>query len=363
MFLFEHTSAWFLLLLLILPLLWWRWARPGSHAMIGCSSTKIAAKVPRSWIVRTRWIIPVLRTIAVVSLIICVARPLRADHQTKIHADAVAIEMVVDRSGSMQAQDFIVNGTERTRLEVVQQVVADFILGVDTMEGRSNDLIGLVSFASFPDSNCPMTFDHEHLVGKLGELKVATEAEGPNTAIGDAIGLAIARLTSLQDRADIRSEDEVKSRVIILLTDGEENTGDIDSLKAAEIAKAFGIRIYTIGAGSTGRVPIIVKDDRGRETRTFVESSLDEASLKAVADQTGGQYFRARDTESLQEIYARINELEKSKIIERQYEQFADMSVDAVRLGGINFPPLLIIPFLALLLELGLAHTAYRRLP
>ncbi len=363
MFLFEHTSAWFLLLLLILPLLWWRWARPGSRAVIGCSSTKIAARVPRNWIVRTRWIIPVLRTIAVVTLIICVARPLRADHQTKIQADAVAIEMVVDRSGSMNALDFVENEQNITRLEAVKTVVADFILGVDTMEGRSNDLVGLITFASFPDSDCPMTFDHDHLVHRLKDVTVATESEGPYTAIGDAIALAVARLTSLQDRADIRSEDEVKSRVIILLTDGEENTGDIDAMKAAEIAAAFNIRIYTIGAGTTGIVPVLGEDAFGRQVVQRMESKLDEKTLKAVADQTGGQYFRARDTESLQEIYARINELEKSKIIERQYEQFADMSVDAVRLGGISFPPLLIIPLLALLLELGLAHTAYRRLP
>jgi Ca-activated chloride channel family protein len=188
-----------------------------------------------------------------------------------------------------------------------------------------------------------MTFDHDHLVQKLGQIQVATEAEGQLTAIGDAIGLAVARLTALQDRADIRNDDEIKSRIIILLTDGEETTGDIDSAKAAEIAKAFDIRIYTIGAGST--------------------STLDEASLKAVAEMTGGRYFRARDTESLKEIYATINDLEKTKIIERQYEQYADMSVDSVRLGGFTFPPLLLIPLLALLLELTLASTAYRRLP
>lgn len=363
MFLFEYTSAWFLLLAIMLPLLWWRWTRPRHRAVIGCSSTSMLARLPRSWVVKTRWVIPTLRTIAVAALIVCVARPLKADHETKVRADAVAIEMVVDRSGSMQAQDFIVNGMEQTRLEVVKDVVADFILGVDTMEGRSNDLIGLVSFASFPDSNCPMTFDHDHLVQKLGQIQVATEAEGPNTAIGDAIGLAVARLTALQDRADIRNDDEIKSRIIILLTDGEENTGDIDSAKAAEIAKAFDIRIYTIGAGSTGRVPIVAKDARGEEYRTYVESSLDETSLKAVAEMTGGRYFRARDTESLKEIYATINDLEKTKIIERQYEQYADMSVDSVRLGGFTFPPLLLIPLLALLLELTLASTAYRRLP
>jgi len=208
-----------------------------------------------------------------------------------------------------------------------------------------------------------MTFDHAHLVHRLEDVDVATESEGPYTAIGDAIALAVARLTSLQDRADIRSEDEVKSRVIILLTDGEENAGDIDAMKAAEIAAAFDIRIYTIGAGTTGIVPVLGEDAFGRQVVQRMESKLDEETLKAVAEQTDGRYFRARDTQSLQEIYARINELEKSKIIERQYEQFADMSVDAVRLGGISFPPLLIIPLLALLLELGLAHTAYRRLP
>jgi Ca-activated chloride channel family protein len=359
MFLFEHTSSWFLLLLLLIPLLWWRWSRPAGRSVIGCSSTSLLARLPRNWIVRTRWIIPALRTVAVLALIICIARPLKADHETKIHADAVAIEMVVDRSGSMRALDFVRNNQNITRLEAVKDVVTDFVLGVDTMDGRENDLVGLITFASYPDSNCPMTFDHDHLAQSLDEVKVATEAEGPYTAIGDAIGLAVARLTALQDRADIRSDDEIKSRVIILLTDGEENAGDIEAQKAAEIAAAFGIRIYTIGAGTTGIVPVL--DENNRVQR--MESKLDEATLREVADITGGRYFRARDTRSLQEIYSTINELERTKIIERHYEQYADMSVDSVRLGGFSFPPLLLVPLLALLLELTLSSTTYRRLP
>ena len=359
MFLFEHTSVWFLLLLLLIPMLWWRWSNPASRPVIGCSTTSLLGTLPRSWVVRTRWIIPALRTIAVLGLIICIARPLKADHETKVHADAVAIEMVVDRSGSMRALDFVRNNQNITRLEAVKDVVTDFVLGAGTMDGRANDLVGLITFASYPDSNCPMTFDHDHLAQSLDEVKVATDAEGPYTAIGDAIGLAVARLTALEDRSDIRNDDEIKSRVIILLTDGEENAGDIEAMKAAEIAAAFDIRIYTIGAGTTGIVPVL--DENNRVQR--MESRLDEDTLRAVADATGGRYFRARDTQSLQDIYAEINELERTKIIERQYEQYADMSVDAVRLGGLSFPPLLLVPLLALLLELTLSSTAYRRLP
>jgi len=360
MLLFEHTSVWFLLLLLFIPLLWWRWSKPANRTVIGCSTTSMLSRLPRSWVVRTRWIIPALRTVAVLALIICIARPLKADHETKVHADAIAIEMVVDRSGSMQAQDYLRNQQPITRLEAVKDVVADFVLGVDIMEGRENDLIGLITFASYPDSNCPMTFDHDHLVQSLRKVRVATKAEGQNTAIGDAIGLAVARLTALEDRQDIRSDDDIKSRIIILLTDGEENTGDIDSAKAAEIANAFDIRIYTIGAGAPGDVLI---RQPGRSFMSTMESTFDEASLQAVADATGGQYFRATDTESLKRIYATINELERTKIIERQYEQYADLSVDAVRLGGFSLPPLLLIPLLALLLELALSSTAYRKLP
>lgn len=363
MFLFEQPSAWFLLLVLLLPLAWWWWSRPRSRAVIGCSTTSVLSRLPRSWVVRTRWIIPTLRTIAIVSLIVCMARPLRADQQTRVHADAVAIEMVVDRSGSMRALDFVQNGQPVTRLEAVKVVVADFVLGVEEMEGRENDLIGLITFASFPDSNCPMTFDHRHLTETLKHVQVATQEEGPFTAIGDAIALGVSRLTALQDRADIRSDDEIKSRVIILLTDGDETTGDIEALKAAEIAAAFDIKVYTIGAGTTGTVPVLGEDARGRQVVQYMESSLNEELLREIATTTGGQYFRAKDTESLQAIYQRINELEKTRIIERQFDQYADMSVDSVRFGGFTFPPLLVIPLLALLLELALTSTRYRRLP
>ncbi|MAA53113.1 MAG: aerotolerance regulator BatA [Phycisphaerae bacterium] len=363
MFLFQQPSIWFLLLILLIPLLWWRWSRGTQRAFMPCPTTRVMSKLPRTWVVRTRWIIPALRTIALVALIVCIARPLRADQQTRVHADAVAIEMVVDRSGSMQALDFVRNGQNVTRLDAVKAVVEDFVLGVDEMEGRENDLVGLITFASFPDSNCPMTFDHVHLSQRLGQVEVATEAEGPLTAIGDGLALAISRLTSLQDRADIRSDDEIKSRVIILLTDGEETAGDITALKAAEMAAAFDIKVYTIGAGTTGIVPVLGKDALGRQIVQRMETKLDEETLREIASMTGGQYFRATDTESLQSIYKRINELETTEIIERQYEQFADMSVDSVRFGGFTFPPLLIVPLLALLLEVLLSSTRYRRLP
>lgn len=363
MFLFQQPSIWFLLLILLVPVLWWRWSRSSHRATLPCSSTSIMARLPRSWVVRTRWIVPALRTLAIVALIVCIARPLRADQQTRVHADAVAIEMVVDRSGSMQALDFVRNGQNVTRLEAVKDVVEDFVLGVEEMDGRENDLVGLVTFASFPDSNCPMTFDHAHLTQRLRQVEVATELEGPMTAIGDGLALAVSRLTSLQDRSDIRSDDEIKSRVIILLTDGEETAGDITALKAAEMAAAFDIKIYTIGAGTTGVVPVLGQDATGRQIVQRMETKLDEETLREIADMTGGQYFRATDTESLRSIYKRINELETTEIIERQYEQYADMSVDSVRFGGFTFPPLLVIPLIALLLESVLSSTRYRRLP
>ncbi|MAB83202.1 MAG: aerotolerance regulator BatA [Phycisphaerae bacterium] len=363
MFTFESNSAWFLLLALVIPLLWWRWSIRRRRATIPCSTTSLVSRLPRNWVVRTSWIIPTLRTVAVGSLIICIARPLRADQQTRVQADAVAIEMVVDRSGSMRALDFERNGQNVTRLEAVKAVVADFILGVDEMDGRENDLVGLVTFASYPDSNSPMTFDHAHLIDSLRQVKVASESEGPLTAIGDGLALAVSRLTSLQDRVDIRSDDDIKSRVIILLTDGEETAGDITAMKAAEMAAAFDIKIYTIGAGTTGIVPVLGEDARGRQIVQRMETTLDEETLREIAELTGGQYFRATDTESLQAIYQRINELETSEIIERQYNQYADMSVDSVRFGGFTFPPLLIIPLLALLLETILSSTRYRRLP
>jgi len=362
---FPAGMIWFLLILLVLPLLWWQWATRRRQAAIAYSSTATVAAAPRTLVQRTRWIIPALRTIAIASLIICLAGPMRADAITQVHSDGVAIELVVDRSHSMSAIDFKRDNQPINRLDAVKGVVADFVLGEDQdRPGRPSDLIGLITFGSYADSNSPMTFDHQHLVDILKQIHTAPLGPESGTAIGDAVGLAVSKLTSLKDREDLRLDDQIKSRVIILLTDGEQTSGELQPLESARLAEEYGIKIYTIGAGNEASPLVPMPHPRtGQMIAQRRNYSLDEEVLKEMAQVTGGRYFRATDLESLADIYQAIDELERSEIHQQQYMQYEDMAVQPVRIAGFTFPPLLLIPMIALLLEITLASTLYRRLP
>ncbi|MBG81230.1 MAG: aerotolerance regulator BatA [Phycisphaerae bacterium] len=364
---FPDGMIWVLLGLLVLPLLWWNWAGRRRKAAVAFSSTTTVAMVSRTMVQKTRWIIPTLRTIAIAGLIICLAGPMRADAITQVNSDGVAIELVVDRSHSMSALDFKRNNLVINRLDAVKDVVADFVLGDDPeadRPGRPSDLIGLITFGSFADSNSPMTFDHKHLVDILKKIRTAQLGPESGTAIGDAVGLAVSKLTSLKDREDLRLDDQIKSRVIILLTDGEQTSGELQPLESARLAEEYGIKIYTIGAGNESSPLVPMPHPRtGQMVPQRRNYSLDEEVLKEMAQITGGRYFRATNLESLAEIYQSIDELERSEIQQQKYMQYEDMAVQPVRLGGFSFPPLLLIPMIALLLEILLASTLYRKLP
>lgn len=362
---FLENTPWLLLLLLVIPLLWWQWSTGRRKAAIAYSSTSVVAAVPRTLTQRTRWIIPALRTIAIALLIICLAGPMKADAITQIHSDGIAIELVVDRSQSMSALDFERDNRPIDRLEAVKEVVAEFVMGEDGQrDGRSSDLIGLITFGTFADSNSPMTFDHEHLVRILDQIQTAPQDES-RTAIGDAVGLAVSKLTALKDREDLRLDDQIKSRVIILLTDGEQTAGELDPLISAHLAEEYGIKIYTIGAGNETNPIFPVTNPRTGQIQyqRAGNLSLDEDVLKEMAEITGGRYFRARDLASLKEIYESIDELERSEIHQQQYMQYEDMAVEPVRLAGVYLPPLLLLAMITLLAEILLSSTLYRRLP
>ncbi|MBG83014.1 MAG: aerotolerance regulator BatA [Phycisphaerae bacterium] len=362
---FLGNTPWLLLLLLVIPFLWWEWSTGRRQAAIAYSSTSVVAHVPRTWIQRTRWIIPALRSIAITFLIICLVGPMKADAITQVHSDGIAIELVVDRSQSMSALDFERDKRPIDRLEAVKGVVTEFVMGdEEDRDGRGSDLIGLITFGTFADSNSPMTFDHEHLVNILDQIQTAPQDES-RTAIGDAVGLAVSKLTALKDREDLRLDDQIKSRIIILLTDGEQTAGELDPLISAHLAAEYGIKIYTIGAGNERNPIFPVTNPRTGQIQyqRAGDLALDEDVLKEMAKITGGRYFRARDLASLKEIYDSIDELERSEIHQQQYMQYEDMAVEPVRIAGVYLPPLLLIPMLALFAEILLASTLYRRLP
>ena len=319
---FSFEQPWWLLLLLVIPIIWLRWTRSswrGAVVLPGASSL-FASGVPACGVLaRTRWVLPLLRTLAVSILVIGLARPVKANEQTRIFVEGIAIQLVIDRSGSMQAMDFARRGREMDRLDAVKLVATEFIRGGEGLQGRPNDLIGLVTFSRFADSLSPPTLDHDYLIDVLQRIRPATGNED-GTAIGDGVALAVERLRDLGDNRVADATRLIKSRVIILLTDGENNAGDIAPIVAAEMAKALGIRLYTIGVGSRGMAPMPVQTPFGRQ---FVNQpvSIDEDLLRAMAEMTGGAYFRATDERSLRQIYERIDSLEKTATEERRYEE------------------------------------------
>lgn len=358
---FHPGSVWLLLLLLLVPLAWLpRWRRRRAELMH--SSVKSLEVAGSSWVSRFRWLPTALRTLGLIALVICIARPIRANERSRVSVEGVAIQSVIDRSGSMAAMDFIVEGGRVDRLTAVKKVLTDFVEGGGGLDGRPNDLVGLVAFARHADTASPLTLDHPHVINALNSVTIATERNEDGTAIGDAVALAVERLRELEERGDDAGR-KIKSKVIVLLTDGENNSGDISPETAAEIAAAFDVKLYAIGVGSDGAAPIQVKDAFGRVRTHRVPVSIDEETLTAMADSTGGRYFRAADTEGLSQIYEEIDRLEKTTTEHRRYKLYRDLAVRPMNIAGFGFPPLLLVALLLLATEQLLVHTRFRTLP
>ena len=366
---FLTSSAWFLLLLLLLPVIIWRLIRNRRTSAITFSSTQNAAELPRSWRQRLQWLPPTLGVLAIISMIVALARPQEGRKQTITDSEGIAIEMVVDRSGSMQAMDFQLEGQPVDRLTAIKDVAGKFINGGDNLEGRYSDLIGLITFAGFADSLTPPTLDHSYLTAQLQHAEIATDRNEDGTAIGDAIGLAAEKLSNLDKESTSVQADEsvkkrqVKSKVVILLTDGENNAGELDPLPAAELAKSMGIKIYTIGVGTKGQAPVPVIDPfSNRRVLRMMQVNIDEDTLKKVAEETGGKYFRATDTQSLANIYAEIDELEKSYVEARQFVDYRELAIEPVHFGWINVPPLVLLALICLAAQVLLRNTVLRQI-
>ncbi|RLD38325.1 MAG: aerotolerance regulator BatA [Bacteroidetes bacterium] len=288
----DFASPQFFYLLLLIPLLvlWYWFKNKQNYAELNYSDLSRFKGVPKT--IRQRLIhIPfVLKMIILGLLIIALSRPQSTAKQQNVSVKGIDIVMALDVSGSMLAQDL-----KPDRLEASKKVASDFI------EGRPNDRVGLVIFSGEAFTQCPLTTDHQVLKTLFKDVKSGMIEDG--TAIGDGLATAIARL----------KDSQAVSKVIILLTDGISNMGSLDASSAAEIAKMFGIRVYTIGVGTIGTAPYPVQTPFGIELRPM-EVKIDEPLLKQIATTTDGKYFRATSNKKLQEIYTQIDELEKSKI-------------------------------------------------
>jgi Ca-activated chloride channel family protein len=250
--------------------------------------------------------------------------------------------MVVDISGSMAALDLQLDGRQSSRLEVVKQTFHSFVKGGKHRAGRDGDLIGMVTFARYPDSLCPLTLDHDTLLALLEHIDIVSVPEEDGTAIGEAIALGVERL----------KDSTAKSRIMIVLTDGVNNAGETEPLQAARIARALGIKIYTIGAGTRGVAMIPTRAPNGQMVLQRMSVHIDEQMLTEVATSTGGQYFRATDGATLQAVYAEIDQLEKTTNVTEHYQQYAELF------------GLLLLPGLGcLVLEMLLVNTRFRTMP
>ena len=351
------ASPWFLLLLLAIPWLAWRLFRRGRQPSVRFSSVQIAKQLGPTLRQRLRWLPAALTLAAMVALIVGLARPREGREQTVVDTEGIAIEMVVDRSSSMQAMDFQIDGQAVDRLTAIKNVAGKFVQGSEQLDGRFHDLVGLVTFAGFADGQTPPTLDHAFLMNQLNQTRIVDRRSEDGTAIGDAIALAVEKLNAL----DARQEEKVESKVVILLTDGENNAGDLDPLQAAELAQTMGIRVYTIGVGTRGYAPIPVADPfTGRQIIRRMPVTIDETTLQAVAETTDAKYFRATDTDSLTNIYAEIDRLEKTRVEASHFVDYRELAVQPFRAGGILLPPILLFAFGCLALRLVLQQTWLR---
>jgi Ca-activated chloride channel family protein len=261
-----------------------------------------------TWRTRLRPLAPILYLLGAALTILALARPQTIFSRTLRKSDAIAIQMIVDCSGSMQALDFSTRDKQRTRLDMVKDTFAQFI------QKRPGDLIGLITFGGFASSRAPLTLDHDALLHSLKGVETAREQfdkggqllnqEEMLTAIGDALATGCARMENAA----------VKSKIMVLLSDGESNTGLIKPEDAAKAAKTMGIKIYTIGVGTTGRAPFLTRDMFGRQTIGYGDVTLDENQLRSLATTTGGQYFNVTDPKGLTQTLDTISKLEKTTI-------------------------------------------------
>jgi len=342
----------FLLLLLLPPLYYFSHFR-GRQAALRFSDTATAAALGGSLRARCQKLLPAARFLALFLLVVALARPQQGQERVRDLSKGIAIEMVLDRSTSM-GEEMAFDGQVMNRLEVVKRVFNEFITGNGgSLEGRPNDLIGLVVFAGYADTIAPLTLGHDALVSLVEKVEMPNEKSEDGTAIGDAIALAAARLKTAEEsqlkvNARLGKEYEIKSKIIILLTDGQSNRGTQTPEEGAKLAREWGIKIYTIGIGSD-------PDPNQSPLGSFLmpqDRSLNDEGLAALAEATGGVYRRASSADALREIYEEIGRLETSEIESLRYLDYKE-----------RFLPFALTALFLLVGEMVLRNTWLRRHP
>lgn len=317
------------LLLLTVPAAW-LWLRGRRRAAVGASTGSEMAALPPTLRVRLAGVLPWVWVLGMALLVLALARPRMGHSYREQITRGVDIMLVLDCSGSMASEDF----KPRNRLWVAKDVVKDFI------QRRPDDRLGMVVFSGQAFTQCPLTLDHGVLLTFVDRVELGMIEDG--TAIGNALATAVDRLR----------RSDAKSRIVVLLTDGQNNRGEVAPLTAAQIAQTFGVKVYTVGVGTRGFAMMPVEDPVFGKRYVQTQVNIDEETLEAVAQRTGGRYFRATDAEKLKEIYGTIDQLEKTEVKTRERIDWSD------RFAWF------LIPGLALLLAVAFVEAAYlRRLP
>lgn len=329
----RFNDPWVLVLLAMIPALAFMNLKRPFSGRVRFSRVSTLKRIRESRSVKIRNILWILRLIAISLIVLALARPQSGRKTREIITEGVDIILTIDTSGSMQALDFELDGERANRLQAVKKVVKDFI------KGRVNDRIGMVVFANQAYTQCPLTLDHGVLMSFLDRVEIGMAGDG--TAIGSALGVSVNRMREL----------EAKSKIIILLTDGRNNFGRLDPMDAAEIAKTYDIKVYTIGAGTRGEVPFLVDTFFGKRY-IYQRVDLDEDTLMKIASLTGGKYYRATDTKSLEDIYKEIDQLEKTEAKVKEFMEYEEL-----------FAYFLLPGIFLILMEVGLANTRFRKIP
>jgi Ca-activated chloride channel homolog len=329
----RFEDPWFLCLILVLPAIVWAGSGSARKSALRFSSVRILDVMRRSNPVSSRRVLTALRVLALLFFILALARPQTGLSSSEVLSEGIDIILCLDTSGSMQALDYRIDGKRASRIQAVRQVVGRFI------EGRKSDRIGLVVFAEHAYTLCPLTLDYGVLSNFLDRVRVGIA--GDMTGIGSALAVSVKRLR----------DSSAKSKVVILLSDGRNNAGAIDPETAARLARTYGVKVYTIGVGSRGPAPFEVNTVFGKRT-VYQNVDLDEAGLKRIAELTGGEYFRATDTTSLENIYRKIDSMEKTRVKVREYREYTE-----------RFPFFLAAGLAFLGMEVVLGNTRLRKIP
>jgi Ca-activated chloride channel family protein len=330
----SFVNPWLLLLLLLIPAIAFLKGFKGGVPAVVFSSTGPLKSLGRSAESKAGGFMTGLLFLALALFIVALARPQQGKTVNHIQASGIDIMICIDVSGSMLTEDYNIGGQRASRIDTIKEVTRKFI------ERRPNDRIGIIAFGGQPYVVSPLTLDHDWLFQNLERVKIGLVED--STAIGSAIAAAANRL---KDRP-------AKSKVIILLTDGDNNAGKISPETAAEAARALGIKLYAVGAGTNGTAPFPFKDNFGNKVYQMIQVSFNEEGLKKVSQIANGKYYRAADTASLQNIYAEIDSLEKSKSEFTQYRNYRDI-----------FPWFLGAGLAVLCANIALSQTLWRKLP